>query len=333
MSENSQNLKNEVLKLEDEDQTLRNYINKQPKDIWDKISVLIPLMSALFIAGIGGYATEVYRGRSLAMQKIQQDKELDVKQVQTIQSFMPQLNSGVPRQVEGALLSIAALGNPQLATKLATLYRNEGAIKAIGRMGGLQDVAQSENIISSLVTALQDADSNVRQQAALALGTIDKPDVDIAMAVAMLLYDPQTKVRESAVVALANMGGVVPTKIVHDIVLMLSDSDLSIQMTVLRLLPRFAQLIPAEDSAVIAQQLVDLMKLSENTSLFEIAVSKLAKGLSAESADSMKEVIANVLDSTKDPVKRMALYNVIAGLIEREMLLDAKRQSQMSINK
>jgi S1-C subfamily serine protease len=127
MDDRLSNLESEVKKLNDQ-------INHPPKDIWDKISAVSGLVSGLLIAIIGGIATFVYRERERNAEEATKNRELSVQQVQTIQSFMPQLQSGNEKAVEAALLAITALGNSKLATDLATLYRTEGAAVALSKI-------------------------------------------------------------------------------------------------------------------------------------------------------------------------------------------------------
>src|SRR5207249_1860121 len=86
---------------------------------------------------------------------------LSVLQVQTIQGFMPQLQSGNEKAVEAALLAISALGNSNLATDLASLYQTEGAVAALSKIAtspdriAAQQAEQSlENVFASWNSAI-----------------------------------------------------------------------------------------------------------------------------------------------------------------------------------
>jgi hypothetical protein len=143
-------------------------MKEKTKDTWGKLNSISGLATALLVALIGGFFTLVYRGsesRSLASQEAQ---ELRVLQVQTIQNFMPHLNSSDKRTQELALLAIAALGNDELATKLAGLLRTEGAISALPKIVA-GNTSATNQAVSSLTQVLQDPSSDVRAQAAHAL--------------------------------------------------------------------------------------------------------------------------------------------------------------------
>ena len=80
---------------------------------------------------IGIAATYTYNERQRKNSEDQKHREITIQKVQTIQSFMPQLQSEDSKTVEAALLAITALGDPELATDLAGLFKSEGAISAL----------------------------------------------------------------------------------------------------------------------------------------------------------------------------------------------------------
>jgi S1-C subfamily serine protease len=129
------------------------------KDIWDILTSISGLLSSVIIAGIGLWATHVYNQRQLANEKSQKEKELSVMQVQTVQTFMPYLQSENPREVNTALLAISALGNSTLASDLAKLNSNtEGAIEALSKIALSQNKLEAlyaENVLAELFQSLQ----------------------------------------------------------------------------------------------------------------------------------------------------------------------------------
>ena len=133
---------------------------KKPKDLWDKLQALSGLISGGVVALIGILATYVYNRRQQINEKSRSQRELSILQVQTVQSFMPQLQSNDPKAVEAAILSITALGNAKLATDLAALFQTEGAMSALSKLTDSPDssVAEGarrtiESLFSSLSTA------------------------------------------------------------------------------------------------------------------------------------------------------------------------------------
>ncbi len=107
---------------------------EKEKDIWDKISSVSGLASGVLIALIGALATYVYNERQRQLQRARDEREISVSQAQTIQSFIPHLTSENPTEVRAALLAVEAMGDPELATKLARLFGGEGSLGALYRM-------------------------------------------------------------------------------------------------------------------------------------------------------------------------------------------------------
>jgi hypothetical protein len=122
----------------------------KPKDIWDKLNAVSGLISGGLVAAIGIIATYLYNERQRKNAEAQKLREIAILQVQTVQSFMPQLQSGQPKEVEAALLAITALGNAQLATELAAIYRTEGAISALSKIASSPNRAVAEQAEKSL---------------------------------------------------------------------------------------------------------------------------------------------------------------------------------------
>ncbi|MEM9452217.1 MAG: serine protease [Cyanobacteria bacterium P01_E01_bin.6] len=106
----------------------------KPKDNWDKINAASGLVSGGLVAIISILATYIYNERQRKNLEQQKQRELAILQVQTVQGFIPQLQSDDPQAVEAALLAITALGNSKLATDLATLFKSQGAIAALEKI-------------------------------------------------------------------------------------------------------------------------------------------------------------------------------------------------------
>lgn len=132
-------------------------LGNKPKDIWDKLNAISGLVSGGLVAAIGIIATYLYNERQRKNAEAQKTREIAILQVQTIQGFMPQLQSGQPKEIEAALVAIAALGNAQLATELATIYRSEGGISALSKIASSPNRAvaeQAEKSLESLFNSL-----------------------------------------------------------------------------------------------------------------------------------------------------------------------------------
>ena len=100
------------------------------KDFWDKLSAL----SGLLVATIGAIATYVYNRRQRASQATEAAHQLRVTEVQTVANFLPHLQSDDAREKEAALVAMSALGNTQLVTRLADIYRDPASLGALSRI-------------------------------------------------------------------------------------------------------------------------------------------------------------------------------------------------------
>jgi S1-C subfamily serine protease len=139
--------------LEERIKTLEQQVEsleKKPKDTWDKLNAVSGLISGGFVAIIGIIATFLYNERQRKNAKEQKQREIAILQAQTVQSFMPQLQSGQPKEVEAALLAITVLGNAKLATDLADIYRGEGAISALSKIAASSNREAAEQAEKSL---------------------------------------------------------------------------------------------------------------------------------------------------------------------------------------
>jgi S1-C subfamily serine protease len=118
-------------KLSTELAELRKKIERPPKDTWDKLAALSGLGSGIIVALIGFYATNVYNRRQKATEERRKDQELLIAQIQTVEKFIPHLSSQNEQAKSAALVAIAALGNDDLAVKLATAFGGRGATQAL----------------------------------------------------------------------------------------------------------------------------------------------------------------------------------------------------------
>src|SRR5262249_51821242 len=110
---------------------LRKKVEKPTKDSWDKLAALSGLVSGVVVALIGFYATNVYNRRQRAVEEHRKDQEVLIAQVQTVEKFIPHLASQNEQTKGAALVAIAALGNEELAVKLASAFRGPGATRAL----------------------------------------------------------------------------------------------------------------------------------------------------------------------------------------------------------
>ena len=104
------------------------------KDVWEKIEAVAPLLSAVIVAIIGGIATYIYNERQRAATAVQQKREMQTMEVQTVASFLPHLHSGNTQEKEAALVAMSALGNTEMVTRLAKIYRDDASVGALSQI-------------------------------------------------------------------------------------------------------------------------------------------------------------------------------------------------------
>jgi Trypsin-like peptidase domain len=133
-------------------------VEKPPKDAWDKVSAVSSLVSGLTVALIGFYATNVYTRRQRLTEEHRKGQELVISQIQTVEKFIPHLSSRDENAKAGALIAISALGNEELAIKLAAAYGGPGATAALTSIvstGGSQGAASAERALKEIFQHLQ----------------------------------------------------------------------------------------------------------------------------------------------------------------------------------
>lgn len=145
-------------------------LKDSPRDIWDKLGAIAPLISGFLVGCIGLYATTVYDARQKEAESARKERELVVTQVQTLEKFIPHLSSGDERRKEVAILGMAALGNQELAEKVALLYQGSGSAKALATFARSEDskiADRARQALANLGTSI-DKDSAAAARSELA---------------------------------------------------------------------------------------------------------------------------------------------------------------------
>jgi S1-C subfamily serine protease len=120
---------------------IKGQIDGPAKDTWDKWGAIAPIvsgaltfLSALIVAVLGFYGTQVYSRRQREREEAQRDRELKNLEVQTVEKFFPHLSSTDEHTKEAAIQAIASLGNEGLATNIACIFGGAGANAALSRI-------------------------------------------------------------------------------------------------------------------------------------------------------------------------------------------------------
>jgi hypothetical protein len=117
---------------------------KDPKDWWDKLSAITPLILGLAVTGVGAVFTNIYNNRQLELNKIE-----------ALDKLRPLLTSGKPEDREFAYASFRALGYEQVAIRIIQVNKDQS-----GR--------------SVLIQIAKSASSEVKSEADSTLKTLDQ---------------------------------------------------------------------------------------------------------------------------------------------------------------
>lgn len=96
------------------------------KDFWDKFASFSTFFSSVIIAGMATIFTHEY-----------DKQQLNVNELTILEKFVPFLASGTQSEQEVSIIEISALGDTNVAARLAKLYPNAGTL------AGLQSVAKN----------------------------------------------------------------------------------------------------------------------------------------------------------------------------------------------
>jgi hypothetical protein len=169
----------------------------KPKDGWDKIQAVGPVLVTLLVALVGGLLTRVYSStqekRATAERRVQDERasaerqaamardelfrqnQLQLTRIQTVQGFLAYLSKGEVEK-KAAILAIQAIGDPDLASELAKLFQSPGAVDAlavIARSDASRPALAALAAINSTESA--EALSRLYEEARSALGLLSGP--------------------------------------------------------------------------------------------------------------------------------------------------------------
>jgi S1-C subfamily serine protease len=137
---------------------LKRKVDKPPKDIWDKLTTISGFASAIIVALIGFYATNLYDRRQKQLEEQRKDQEIRVSEIQTVEKLIPHLSSTDEQVKAAALIAIDALGNKELAIKLAKAFGGTGgtsALTTIASTAGQQGAAIAGRALFSILKYLE----------------------------------------------------------------------------------------------------------------------------------------------------------------------------------
>lgn len=152
-------LQEQITTLENQLQEINEQVKTPTKDIWDKLEAISGIISGGVIAIIGLFATHVYRERQRETERQHNEQELAVARIQTVQSFMPQLQSKDKRVLAAAVKAIATI-DLNLSLELADIFASEGGTSALHDLKAStnpQIAQQANQSLKAVLESLRDA--------------------------------------------------------------------------------------------------------------------------------------------------------------------------------
>jgi len=132
-------------------------LRNKKKDIWDIFSTLSTFLSAVVIAALGLYFTNVYNERASAREHQTKVYQTRILEMQTVEKFIPHLTGDEERK-KVALLALTSLGSPEFAARFAKLSPSEGtesAADVIMASAGSAEQTEIPNPISSIASSTE----------------------------------------------------------------------------------------------------------------------------------------------------------------------------------
>jgi S1-C subfamily serine protease len=146
-----------TLSVEERLALLEEKIKKPTKDGWDMLysaSGLLGLLGSLITSGLLVWvihrSTQAFNQRQLESEVKRAERESKIAEIQTVQSFIPQLQSDDSRAVETSLFALEELGNEALAARLTKLYQTDGAKKALNKVSASGNAKVSDAALGAI---------------------------------------------------------------------------------------------------------------------------------------------------------------------------------------
>jgi hypothetical protein len=110
------------------------------KDVWERLaslSAVFTFISSIFIAGIGWYFTRSYNEQQAQANRLQQERDTELRKHQNRLTEMQTIEKMIPHLIQNesgkraALLAISVLASPEIATRMAEVFRGPGSVDAL----------------------------------------------------------------------------------------------------------------------------------------------------------------------------------------------------------
>lgn len=155
--------------------------SEKRKDIWDKLSALSSIamvFASILVAAIGWYFTQSYNQRQIEQNKLQNDRDMTLKEQQNRLVEMETMEKMIPHLTKDedskrvALVTIRNLARPELATQMAQLYPSEGSILALQQFASSNNPEERRQAVNALSSIATSGGEQTKASALDALGSI-----------------------------------------------------------------------------------------------------------------------------------------------------------------
>jgi tetratricopeptide (TPR) repeat protein len=147
-------LEERLATLEGEMDALQEDAKTPNKDGWDKARIIAEIIAVILVPLAIAYVARVYETKQRVYQQLQRERErkdrelrereLRIARAELIEKFIPRLVSRDSQEAELALSTVTALGFPEVATILATLYPSEPAHDEVRKIAASPDLAAAQ---------------------------------------------------------------------------------------------------------------------------------------------------------------------------------------------
>ncbi len=158
-----------------------SHLSKPPKDFWDKIASVAPIVSGILVFGAGAYFTYTYN-----------QQQLRLMEVQTIEKFIPHL-MGNEKSKKAAILALSFLTNTKIASKFASIFASSGtvsALKSLAQNGSKEDQVLANKALQQAMDDLAKKEDKLNQMEIKYKSIIDgkenTPKIDLTNNIASL---------------------------------------------------------------------------------------------------------------------------------------------------
>jgi len=113
---------------------------------WDKLGTVSGFLSAILVASIGFYATQIYDQRTRDLELAEKQRTAVAAELQAIEKFFPHLNVAEGPEKAAAIEIVSSISRSEIGGRIANAYRGPSARAALISMGNNATSKEKEKI-------------------------------------------------------------------------------------------------------------------------------------------------------------------------------------------